>query len=56
MPADVAPAAVWLASDGARFVTGQDLAVDGGITAGRPFSVTAADRAAMGQVILAQRA
>lgn len=55
VPADVAPAAVWLASDGARCVTGQDLVVDGGVTAGRPASVMAADRAAMGAVLLAPR-
>jgi NAD(P)-dependent dehydrogenase (short-subunit alcohol dehydrogenase family) len=55
LPHDVAPAAVWLASDGARFVTGQDLAVDGGITAGRPASVVAADRAAMGEVLVGQK-
>jgi NAD(P)-dependent dehydrogenase (short-subunit alcohol dehydrogenase family) len=52
---DIAPVAVWLASDGARFVTGQDLAVDGGITAGRPWSVAATDSAAMAKVLLAQR-
>jgi NAD(P)-dependent dehydrogenase (short-subunit alcohol dehydrogenase family) len=30
-PADVADVAVWLASDGARFVTGQTILVDGGL-------------------------
>jgi NAD(P)-dependent dehydrogenase (short-subunit alcohol dehydrogenase family) len=35
-PADVAAVALWLASDASSFVTGQDLAVDGGILAGRP--------------------
>ena len=49
--ADVAPALVWLASDAAAFVTGQDVAVDGGITAGRPASVSAADRAAVAEAI-----
>ncbi|HUE38672.1 MAG TPA: glucose 1-dehydrogenase [Candidatus Binatia bacterium] len=33
---DIANAAVFLASDDARFITGHDLVVDGGITAGRP--------------------
>ncbi|MEZ4333691.1 MAG: SDR family oxidoreductase [Myxococcota bacterium] len=34
-PEDVADAVVYLASDAARFVTGQTLVVDGGITLGR---------------------
>jgi len=35
-PEDVAEIVVWLASDAAAFVTGQDLTVDGGLTAGSP--------------------
>jgi NAD(P)-dependent dehydrogenase (short-subunit alcohol dehydrogenase family) len=42
---DVANAALWLASDASGFVTGHDLVVDGGITAGRPVSVAMAERA-----------
>jgi 2-hydroxycyclohexanecarboxyl-CoA dehydrogenase len=31
-PTDVAPAVVFLAGDGARFITGQTLSVSGGLT------------------------
>lgn len=34
-PADIANAALWLASDEADYVTGQAIVVDGGLTAGR---------------------
>jgi NAD(P)-dependent dehydrogenase (short-subunit alcohol dehydrogenase family) len=37
-PADIANAVLWLASSEASFVTGHALAVDSGITAGRPWS------------------
>jgi NAD(P)-dependent dehydrogenase (short-subunit alcohol dehydrogenase family) len=50
---DVAQAALWLASDAASFVTGQDLAVDGGISAGRPASVATAERATLAEAFAA---
>lgn len=38
LPEDIARAALWLASDESRFVTGQAVVVDGGATAGTPWS------------------
>lgn len=43
-PADIAQAALWLASDGSSFVTGHELVVDGGITLGRKWSESQAGR------------
>jgi NAD(P)-dependent dehydrogenase (short-subunit alcohol dehydrogenase family) len=37
-PADIANAALWLASSESSFVTGHALVVDGGLTAGKPWS------------------
>jgi NAD(P)-dependent dehydrogenase (short-subunit alcohol dehydrogenase family) len=39
LPDDIARAALWLASDESTFVTGHALVVDGGLTAGRPWSM-----------------
>jgi len=44
---DIAHAALWLAGDESTFVTGQAIAVDGGLTAGRPWS----ENRAMGALI-----
>jgi NAD(P)-dependent dehydrogenase (short-subunit alcohol dehydrogenase family) len=56
VPDDVAPACLWLVSDASRFVNGHDLVVDGGITAGRPVSVSIAERTQMAEVLLAANA
>ena len=40
LPADIANAAVWLASSGSNFVTGHALVVDGGLAAGMRWSQT----------------
>jgi len=53
-PDDVAPAALWLASDASSFVNGHNLVVDGGISAGRPISISRGERAAMAQVFAAR--
>jgi NAD(P)-dependent dehydrogenase (short-subunit alcohol dehydrogenase family) len=47
IPEDIANAAVFLASDEATFVNGEDLVVDGGMIWGRRFSEAAAAGAAM---------
>ena len=52
IPDDVATACAWLLSDGSCFVNGHDLVVDGGISAGRPVSVSVAERRAMAVVLL----
>ena len=37
LPQEIAAAVLWLAGDAASYVTGQAIAVDGGLTAGRPW-------------------
>lgn len=47
-PEDVAQALLWLAGDASSFVNGQDIAVDGGITAGRPIRISLEERKRLG--------
>jgi NAD(P)-dependent dehydrogenase (short-subunit alcohol dehydrogenase family) len=48
---DVAEVALWLADDRSSLVTGHDLAVDGGVTAGRPAKVSRAERLAVASLL-----
>jgi len=50
-PKDVAQVALFLASDDSAFMNGQILTVDGGISAGRPASVTQADWTEMARAV-----
>lgn len=52
-PDDVASAALFLAGPDSSFVTGHDLVVDGGISAGRPAAVSRGERALMGAALAA---
>jgi hypothetical protein len=38
LPSDIANAALWLASSESSWVTGQAFVIDGGLTAGQPWS------------------
>ncbi|WUB78572.1 SDR family oxidoreductase [Streptomyces platensis] len=52
-PADVAATAVFLASAGARLINGENIVVDGALSAGRPWSVAEAEHTAMEQAVQA---
>jgi NAD(P)-dependent dehydrogenase (short-subunit alcohol dehydrogenase family) len=52
-PAEVAGVAVWLASDASAYVTGQNIAVDGGMSVGQPFSALQKQRTAIARIITA---
>jgi NAD(P)-dependent dehydrogenase (short-subunit alcohol dehydrogenase family) len=53
---DIAQAALFLAGDGSRLITGHDLVVDGGISAGWPVAVVREDIATFGNAFQAHAA
>lgn len=48
---DVAAAVAWLASDDAGLVNGHNLVIDGGLTTGRPYSVTVEERRRLAAIL-----
>src|SRR5262249_43431056 len=54
-PSDIAQAALFLASDAARLISGHNLVVDGGISAGWPIAVARDDIALFGETFRARR-
>jgi NAD(P)-dependent dehydrogenase (short-subunit alcohol dehydrogenase family) len=54
-PDDIAQAALFLASDASRMISGHDLVVDGGISAGWPVAVTREDIAVFRKALQAHR-
>jgi NAD(P)-dependent dehydrogenase (short-subunit alcohol dehydrogenase family) len=54
MPDDIAQVALFLASDAASLINGQDIAVDGGMTAGRPATTMNAERAEFARILQAR--
>jgi NAD(P)-dependent dehydrogenase (short-subunit alcohol dehydrogenase family) len=53
-PDEVATAVLWLAGNSSRLVTGQDIGVDGGVSAGRPVATLRAERDHLRQVLSSQ--
>lgn len=48
---DVAAAVLYLAGDASKLITGQDIGVDAGVSAGRPFAAMSADRIRLRDVL-----
>ncbi|MFE6904375.1 SDR family oxidoreductase [Streptomyces sp. NPDC057717] len=53
--ADVAAAVLWLASDASRLVTGQDIGIDAGTSAGRPIGMSREERDTLRDLLAAQK-
>lgn len=52
LPADVARAALWMASDDSAFVNGHNLVVDGGLTNGKTWTQLISDMTEVGKILM----